>query len=109
MQCQICRWIANQMLIILRIMTTIKCPGAFAEITVNKFGFIGRFILAHNYYFRLDIGFDKRSCLSHKSFYHLLMILTKHCWHWIGLGRKIKQGKEIILFLYTSMMSGINI
>ena len=65
------------MLVIFRIMSTVKSPGAFSIFTMDIFCITTGFIFAHDKDVRFDKLLIKCSCLSHKSLYDLFMILAK--------------------------------
>src|ERR1700743_475876 len=96
MQLQIGGRVANHMLIILRIMASVKSPLALAIFAVDIARLISGFHFAHNNYAGLYLAFVKGGGKAHEAFYPLVMILCKHTWHHIPFGRKIKQRKKIV-------------
>src|SRR3954471_21619206 len=109
MQFQISWWVVYRMLIIFRIMPGIKCPLALTKFAMNVACFVACLHIAHYSDTGFQLTFVVGGSKAHKSLDHFVMVLSKHTWHHIILGRKIKQGKKIFVLRKRSHGPGINI
>src|SRR5688572_24491180 len=106
MKSEVCWWIPDCVLVIFRVVTTIECPGAFAVLTMNVAGLIGRLVFAHNKHACLQYISTKRCSLAHEAFDSSRVILTQHAWHRIELGRESKKGEVVQVHRYSATVLG---
>ena len=78
MQIEICRWVANKMLVVLGIMTSVKGPGTLTIGAVHIFCCICCFVFAEYQHIGFNEFFVKVSCLTHESINDIYMALGKH-------------------------------
>src|SRR5437879_7904250 len=97
------------MLVIFRIMASVKGPLSFAKFAMNIPGLVTGFHLAHYSYTWFNQFFIKSCSQSHKAFDHFVVILSQHAWYHVPFGREVKQGEKIPGALNLPCGSYINI
>ena len=85
------------MLVVFRVVATVKSPKTFAIDTVYVLGFIGCFGLSHNHDIGLDYAVFKRGRLPEKAFDEVAVVLRKHGGDGVPFGTELEELKVVVV------------
>ena len=102
MHVKLSRWVPNDVLVVLWVVTTEKGPESVTKIAVDVTVLIQRAIVAQNDNGRLHIVFIEGSGLSHKAFHQAFVALGEHGRDRIPLGREVEEQEIVVLLVHQT-------
>ena len=94
------RRVADDVLVVLRVVAAEKSPKAVAEVAVDVTILVQGAIVAQHHHRRLHVCLVEGSSLPHKAFDKAFMALREHGRYRVPLGGEVKEQEIVVLFLY---------